>query len=137
MKKNQRIIAGIAAIVVGVGIIVAAVLVGNNQENENKTADENTSKECPISEIDGVTTIAYDGIVDETALKTLEGLCDVTKTSSDLGDYVTKIEDKDAGETHYWAFYVNDAYGTEGAGTYKAKEGDKIKWVFTSLDAAY
>lgn len=134
MKKNQRIIAGIAAIVVGVGIIVAAVLVGNN---ENNTNNDTVGKVCPISEIEGAQTVNYDGVTDETALATLEKLCNVTKTSSDLGEYVSGIEDKDAGDTHYWAFYVNDAYATEGAGTYKAKDGDKIKWVLTSLDANY
>ncbi|MFV0485523.1 MAG: DUF4430 domain-containing protein [Candidatus Saccharimonadales bacterium] len=137
MKKNQRVIAGIAAIVVGVGIIVAAVLVGSNQNTEDNKTDDNVSKVCPMSEKDNEVTVNYDGVEGETALATLEKLCDVTKTSSDLGEYVTGIEDKDAGDEYYWAFYVNDGYASEGAGTYKAEKGDEIKWVLTSLDAAY
>lgn len=137
VKKNQRVIAGIAAIVVGVAIIVAAVLTGSNQNTGDKTADNDTGKVCPMSEVDGATTVNYDGVEGETALATLETHCDVTTTSSDLGEYVTGIEDKAASDENYWAFYVNDAYASEGAGTYKAKDGDKIKWVLTSIDADY
>ncbi|MDR3298317.1 MAG: DUF4430 domain-containing protein [Candidatus Nomurabacteria bacterium] len=136
MKKNQRIIAGIAAIVVGLGIIVAAVLVGNNRNNGDPLR-EDIGKTCPISEIEGIETVSYSGIEGETALATLKDLCDVESQGSDYGDFVTGIDGVDADTEHYWAFYVNDAYATEGAGTYKTKDGDSIKWELTSLDASY
>lgn len=139
MNKRQRMMAGVLAIVAGVGIIVAAAVVGNNQKtSELVTEDSNTPvKVCPIAETAGVTAVNYDGVVDETALVTLQGLCDVATQSSDFGDFVTGIDGRDGGDTHYWAFYVNDEYASEGAGTYKVKDGDRIKWVLTATDADY
>lgn len=137
MKKNQRIIAGIAAIVVGVGIIVAAVLVGNNQKPEDNTANNVPEKICPMSENEGVTTINYSGVADETALATLKGLCETTTQTSEYGEFVSGINGKDAGTEYFWAFYVNDVMAEVGAGSYKAKDGDKIKWELTKTDNNY
>ena len=135
MKQNQKIITGIAALLAVIGIVAMAVLIGNrpNTESNNPTPEVI----CPIAEVEGATTVVYDGVAGETALVTLQGLCEVQTQSSSYGDFVTAIGGKDAGTEYYWAFYVNDDYANEGAGTFKAQEGDKIKWVLTRLDAAF
>ena len=133
MKPNQKIICAIVALLALAGIVTTAILINNN--SNNSTPDPVAT--CPIEDVEGALTVVYDGVVGETALVTLQGLCEVKTQSSSYGDFVTTIDGTDAGDTHYWAFYINDAYATEGAGTYKAKTGDKVKWVLTSLDAAY
>lgn len=138
MKKNQRVIAGIAAIVVGVAIIVAAVLTGSGQNNTSEPlADDDAGKVCPLSEVEGVITVSYGGVENITALATLRELCDVKTQSSDYGDFVTTIDGKDAGTENFWAFYVNDVMAEVGAGSYIAKDGDKIKWELTKIENNY
>jgi hypothetical protein len=137
MKKNQKIVAGIAAILVAVGIITTAIIIGNNPGDRGHVANDTPDRVCPISEIDGITTVQYSGMEGETALAILKTMCEAETQSSTYGDFVTAIDGREAGTTHYWAFYVNDAYANEGAGVYKTKDGDKITWKLTSLNADY
>ena len=135
MKQTQKIITGAIALLAIVGIIIAATLTARPPSN-NPPVDNLPIVNCPIEQTEDTTTVTYAGIARETALATLQGLCTVTLHPTYDG-FVTGIEGHDAGDTHYWAFYINDAYATEGAGTYIAQEGDQIKWVLTSLDAAF
>lgn len=130
MNKTQKIIAGIVALIAFAGIVITAVIIGNRDDTPEPTPDPVAI--CPIEN----DTVIYNGIAGETALTTLKNLCEVTMHPSYDG-FVTAIAGREAGDTYYWAFYVNDDYATEGAGTYKAKEGDEIRWVLTSLDTAF
>lgn len=74
-------------------------------------------------------TIGYDGQEGKTALEVLRMLTDVTVQESSFGEMVTGIDGvvAEAGK-EYWAFYVNGAYASEGAGTYQTSTGEKIEW---------
>lgn len=72
---------------------------------------------------------AYNGVVGQTALQTLQSLTTVNTQDSSYGTMVVGINGKQAEDSkNYWAFYVNGTYANEGAGTYKSKAGDKITW---------
>lgn len=73
--------------------------------------------------------VTYTGETGKTALENLQTLTAVETKSSSFGDMVVGINGQHADDgKNYWAFYVNDAYANEGAGTYKTKDGDKLMW---------
>jgi len=134
MGKNQKIIAVIVVVLAGATLITNALIGFISQKNELST--NSPPIVCPIELVDDVATVNYHGVAGETALATLQELCAVQLHPTYDG-FVTGIAGYSAGDTHYWAFYINEAYATEGAGTYIAQEGDEIKWVLTSLDDAF
>jgi hypothetical protein len=134
MKKSQKIITiiGGIALLITAGIVATILTVSEPAPVANQPGPT-----CPIvSIVDDVVTIKYTGVAGETALATLQSFCEVGLHPTYDG-FVTTIAGHAAGDTHYWAFYINGDYATEGAGTYRAQEGDEITWVLTSLDAAF
>ncbi|MCL1839600.1 DUF4430 domain-containing protein [Candidatus Saccharibacteria bacterium] len=138
MKDNKKtstskktIIAGIIALLLTMGIVAIALIISK----PDSPVANLPGPLCPVVKIDPV-TVEYEGVVGETALATLQSLCGVDLHPTWDG-FVTAIAGHEAGDTHYWAFYINDDYANEGAGTYEAQEGDEIKWVLTDLDDAF
>ncbi|MDO8265521.1 MAG: DUF4430 domain-containing protein, partial [Candidatus Saccharibacteria bacterium] len=75
-----------------------------------------------------------EGQTGKTALEILQQGTEVTTESSDFGDFVTGINGNIADSSkNYWSFYVNGAYASEGAGTYKTTDGEKIEWRLEDL----
>jgi len=133
MKQNQKIITAVAALLAVIGIVVMAFVIGNNPDRNNPNDTNPDIVTCPIKEVNDATTVTYDGVAGETALATLQGLCKVDLHPTYDG-FVTGIDGREADDAHFWAFYINNEFATEGAGDYKAKEGDEIKWVLTEID---
>ncbi len=79
-------------------------------------------------------TVSYDGQDGKTALELLKALATTETESSAYGDFVTSINGlKAESNKEYWSFYVNGAYASEGAGTYKTSDTEKIQWKLESL----
>jgi hypothetical protein len=73
--------------------------------------------------------VSYEGQTGKTALSILQSLANVTTQSSSYGEFVTGINGIEAnGKTEFWSFYVNGKMASEGAGTYKTTNGEKIEW---------
>lgn len=51
----------------------------------------------------------------------------------DFGVMVEAIDGLRADANHYWALYVNDAYGEAGASQLKVNQGDRVKWVYEEI----
>ena len=132
MKKYKKLIAGGIALLVVVGIIIAAVLIDSKPEPVGNLPGPT----CPRYMVDGVDTITYDGVSGETALATLQSLCEVTLHPSYDG-FVTAIAGAEADDAYFWAFYVNGEMAVVGAGEYQQREGDEVKWVLTAIDTNF
>jgi hypothetical protein len=79
-------------------------------------------------------TVDYDGVPGQPALETLRSLTTVGTKSSSYGDMIISINGLAADNTsEFWGFYVNGKLANEGAGTFKATNGDKIEWRLEKL----
>lgn len=134
MKKS---IITIAIIVVAAIAGLSVYSINNVPKNKNNVQPTTTQQADQIKKIkysNGGKTVAYTGVVDKTALATLKSLTSVKTKTSSYGEMVTGINDISAdSKTEYWAFYVNGKLASEGAGTYKAVNGDKIEWRLEKL----
>jgi hypothetical protein len=129
MKPNQKFIAGAIALLVVVGIVVATIAISSKPD----PVSNQSGAVCPRNIVDGADVIEYDGVAGETALATLQSLCDVGLHPTFDG-FVESIAGIEGGDTHFWAFYVNDEMSMVGAGDYEQQEGDEVKWVLTEID---
>ena len=124
----------LVAIVLSVAVLAASAggfvyFYNNNKDTSNPSTTTQTVTSAKISFSSDGKTVNYAGVEGQTALETMQSLTNVQTEDSAYGKMVTGINGTNAEKTKtYWAFYVNDAYANEGAGTYKAKVGDKIKW---------
>jgi hypothetical protein len=68
-----------------------------------------------------------------TALDALRIIVNVETNETALGPFITCIENICGSneDRTYWAFYINNEYAMEGAGSYKVKNGDIITFNFT------
>jgi len=74
-------------------------------------------------------TVSYEGQTGKTALEILKSLAQVQTQNSSYGEFVTGINGVTAdGAKQFWSFYVNGKLASEGAGTYKTTNGQKIEW---------
>jgi hypothetical protein len=51
----------------------------------------------------------------------------------DFGVMVQSIDGLAADSDHFWALYVNDAFGEAGATQLTVNQGDRVKWVYEEL----
>jgi hypothetical protein len=130
---------------IGVAIIVTLVMsvfgagCAIFQGNEiAKNRSEISSLRADVDRLSGeakqadvkVNGVSYEGKNDKTALELLKGAHTVeTKDFSGMGEFVTSIDGVRVEDgKNFWAFYVGGAMASEGAGTYKTKDGEKIEW---------
>ena len=132
MKKhlNKILTAVIAVALLGGGFF--ALNSRDDKAPTNVSSSTSTTKVVKISA--DKKTVSYDGQEGKTALELLKSLTSVETQSSAYGDFVTSVNGLKADSAkEYWSFYVNGAYASEGAGTYKTSSTDKIEWKLESL----
>lgn len=127
---KNKVLAGLAVAVIAIAGIGGYTLINNNKNDSVKSVTvTKTVTSDKITYSADKKTVNYAGEVDKAALETLQSLTTVQTEDSSFGKMVISINGLASEKSkNYWAFYVNDAYASEGAGTYKAKVGDKIKW---------
>lgn len=132
--KNIKltVIALIAALVVGVGGVSLYTVnrnddkVDNQQSTSQQTTEQTTAK---LTSSEDKKTVSYEGQTGKTALEVLKSLADVKTKDSSYGEFVVAINGVEAdGTAEFWSFYVNGTLASEGAGTYKSTNGEKIEW---------
>jgi len=139
MKKSKLIITAITAVLViaGAGYWFVAKdsddqIVNNETTSQQEHTQEVKKPEITISE--DKKSVSYEGISGKTALEILKDGTDVETETSSYGEFVTSIGGVKAdANSEYWSFYVNGSYASEGAGTYKTTDGEKIEWKLESL----
>lgn len=122
-------------------VVIAAALLGGGflaLNSRDDKAPSNVSSSTATTKVVKISadkkTVSYDGQSGKTALELLKSLTSVETQSSAYGDFVTTINGLAADSSkEYWSFYVNGAYASEGAGTYKTSDTDKIQWKLESL----
>ncbi len=125
MKKKLAIVATVLLLAAGVGAYVA----NRSDVKPAETPKQVQTVAKKITFSDDKKTVRYAGVTGQTALQTLQSLTKVDTKESSYGTMVTGINGMQAEDgKNYWAFYVNDTYANEGAGTYQNKAGDKISW---------
>jgi Domain of unknown function (DUF4430) len=131
VKKSTLIAAVLALAFIGVGGY-ALNSVNNSPKTQSSPTVSVTAKatEAPkITVSEDKKVVTYMGVKDETALVTGKALTAVETKSTTYGDMVIGINGLKADESsEFWAFYVDGAQASGGAGTYKAKGGEKIEW---------
>ncbi|MBP6962644.1 DUF4430 domain-containing protein [Candidatus Saccharibacteria bacterium] len=137
-KTKQMVTAVLAVIILGAG----GFLLYNNNKDETgqdtiktvETTQTAVEEKPKITVSEDQKTVSYDGQTGKTALEILQKGTEVTMESSSFGDFVTGINDVVADSSkNYWSFYVNGTYASEGAGTYKTTDGEKIEWRLEEL----
>jgi len=137
MNNNikQKILAIVAVVIIGAGgfwLYNAGQV--STSDNTAKQVVQTIEKSNKITFSEDQKTVSYDGQTGKTALELLESMTDVTTEDSDFGTFVTGINGVIANANkEYWSFYVNGSYASEGAGTYKTSDGEKIEWKLESL----
>lgn len=126
-KSKQKIFAVVAAVVLGVGGLL--LLNARQDTSPTVTGSQQEFRQSSLTVSEDGKTVSYDGQTGKTALELLQSLTEVVTEKSDFGDFVAGINGITAdGKTEYWSFYVNGGYASEGAGTYKTTDGEKIEW---------
>ena len=129
MKKRLYVVV-VAALVVVIGGLSAYGIDHNNAkqiQSQNQTSTSQTIAKITYS--NGGKQVDYVGQTGKTALEVLKSLTKVDVGTSSFGEFVTGINGLKAdAKLNYWSFYVNEAYASEGAGTYKSKDGEKLQW---------
>ena len=133
MKKQTKIIAALAALVV-----VIAVMAGVYKAFGPKATEGAKSYTVEVVTSDG-TTKAYEGTTDAEYLSGLmdelqaEGDFSYDGTESDYGLYITAINGETAdysADGAYWSIYVNGEYGQYGADQQPVADGDSFRFAY-------
>lgn len=131
MNKNNKIVAALVALV----LLVAAGFGGWYYLDHTRSSNTDTPAPKTVETTKNITfstdgkEVSYNGQDGKTALEVLKSLTSVDSKESAYGTMVTGIHGVKAEDSKtYWALYVNDAYASEGAGTLKTTNADKITW---------
>jgi hypothetical protein len=128
MQKTKLKALVIAALLV-VGAGGGSLYVLNRHEPAKQPKAAQTAQHEWLTSSADKKTVSYEGQTGKTALETLKSLAQVKTQSSSYGDFVTSINGVAAdGSKQFWSFYVNGKLASEGAGTYKTTNGQKIEW---------
>lgn len=132
MKKRLYIVTA-AVLVVAIG---GASIYGLKHQNttQTQTQTSTTQTAAKVTYSNSGKQVDYTGQTGKTALEVLKSLTKVDVGTSSYGEFVTAINGLKAdSKLNYWSFYVNGAYASEGAGTYKSKDGEKLQWRLENL----
>lgn len=69
----------------------------------------------------------------QSALDLLKENAEVVYEEYDFGVFITSINGKIADSDHYWAFYLNDEYATQGADQTLLSEQDVVEWRYEAI----
>ncbi len=133
MTKNQKILVGILTsvlLLLGAFFATGWFNVSDQSKDQAPTSSEAAKVAQPKIEFseDGK-EVKYQGQDNKTALEVMQSLTEVDTKDSAYGMMIIGINGlKSEDGKNYWAIYVNDAYASEGAGTLKTKNSDKITW---------
>lgn len=132
MEKTKLKIVALAAglmVVIGGGSLYIANHNTNKTTNTPPAATQSSQSAAKLMISNSGKTASYEGQTGKTALEVLKSLGDVTTKQSSYGEFVTGISGVQAdGTKQFWAFYVNGKLASEGAGTYKSTNGEKLEW---------
>ena len=128
-KRVYAIVAAVLVVAIG-GISVYNL--DHTSTKQNQTSTTQTASKITFS--NSGKQVDYTGQTGKTALEVLKSLTKVDVGTSSYGEFVTGINGLKAdAKLNYWSFYVNGAYASEGAGTYKSKDGEKLQWRLENL----
>lgn len=128
---KRKLIALIAAVLIaGAGVGGYAIVSGNNDDTPKAPTTTNQAESTgTIAFSADKKEVTYTGTTGKTALENLQTLTSVETADTSYGKMVVVINGLSAEDgKNYWAFYVNNAYADEGAGTYKTQANDQLMW---------
>jgi len=136
--KNIKLTVAALVTVLAIGGGGAALFAANRSDDKADTkttpAQQVTQPEAELTASEDKKIVSYEGQTGKTALEVLKSLADVKTKDSSYGEFVTAINGVEAdGTTQFWSFYVNGKLASEGAGTYKSTDGEKIEWRVESV----
>lgn len=128
MRPTRRLLTAVPA-----AALVAALLAGCSSGTE-PAADPTTTATSPATadpgvETPGATELSYPGEEGRTAVELLLE-ADPSATVEDEGEnaFVTGIGGVEAGESEFWALYVDGEPAQVGAGSLVTEDGQEITW---------
>lgn len=130
--KKKFLVGAIGLLLVCLGIF--GWIVVTQREANTQTTVTQTATQSGISFSSDGKEVTYTGQASKTALALLQSLTEVQTKESQYGTMVTGIHGVQAEDAKtYWAFYVNDTYANEGAGTYVTKATDRLTWKLETI----
>lgn len=127
MRARNTLIGLIAA------AVVAVVAWGAYATRSTTSTSASPTPTVSASQAASPSAVTVQGVAGQTALATLKASHKVeTKTYTGLGEYVVSIDGVAGDATHYWSFNVNGKSSDVGAGSYTAKAGDSLEFVYTA-----
>ena len=124
MNSQNKLVLGLIALAI---VLAGAFALTRNAEapEQNTNTEESENNEQSAQTV----TVSYQGEEGKTALELLRVNHQVeTEEFSGLGEFVTAINGIKAGDSHFWAFYVNGQQAQVGASQYETKNSDQIEW---------
>jgi len=128
--KRKLVTILLAILIAGTGVGGYIVVSGNDNDTpKESTIAAKTQTTGTIAFSADKKQVTYTGATGKTALENLQSLTSVEATDTSYGKMVVAVNGLRAEDgKNYWAFYVNDAYANEGAGTYKTQANDQLMW---------
>lgn len=116
--------------IVAIVVILASVFfVVNSNRNNSTTDNEATESAQVVTQAAKPNPLAYRGQEGKTALEILKAVANVETSGEGQMAFVVSINGYKPDTTkEFWAFYVNNKMAEVGAGSYKTKADDVIKW---------
>lgn len=130
-KNKQPLLNGFSWLnIIAITVVIVLVglfgfLVDNRNHNVAKERNE---------KIAGTQVIKYDGVDGKNALEILKKSANIRTEETVIGVFVSKINDVENDNQHYWMFYVNGDLANVSADQYQTKNTDKIEWRYEKIE---
>ena len=118
MKKIEWQKLGLALVLLALLIWGGAYVIRQGKSKESSAQTQETN------------IISYQGIEGKTAFGLLQEKHKIEFQESDLGVFVTKIDDIENTSDTFWMYYINGQLGGVAADKYVTKAGDRIQWKY-------
>lgn len=126
-SRKQKVRGGVGWLLVLFAIVLGIAL-WNSSNNTEQARDKTSEEVTVVSE-----NIVLEGEEGKTVLEILEAKYEVKKEVYDFGTMVQAINNLEANEENFWAFYVNGQMANQGADSQITKEGDLIEWRYEAI----
>lgn len=129
MKKNKLLLSFLA---LSLFLLAGASCswFDDDDDDNNNSSQESSENQNNIQE-QNITLYAESD--DQNAFDLLAKHTDVEYDESSLGKFITKINDLEDDDKHYWAFYVNGEYSQTGIDSTILKKGDKVEFKYEEI----